>query len=398
MRIASLVSRFLAVAVVLVSTLSAAAQQYGVSHGPYLQGLDYDGVTVVFTTSQNGLSKVEVRKKGAAQSTIFDSRKDGLIMADNTHNVIHIENLEPATEYEYRIVSKRVEKFQPYKVTFGEDYTSPWYSFSTFDPAAREFKFIATNDIHEDAAKCGKLLDKHPLAEADMVFYVGDMINYFHSPEQPYKGFIDISVEKFAKHKPFAVVRGNHETRGALARTYDKYIHNTREGKYYAFYTFGSTAVIMLDSGEDKPDSHEVYAGFTAFDDYRLEQVEWLKKVVKSKEFRRARNRIVMLHIPPAVEAMKSGYDAKVIDDMLAWHGNKHWGEIVLPVLNGAGIDLMISAHQHSYHLIQPIKGANSFPILINDNKSSMYVVSNDEGVGVRVVNVDGKELLNHTF
>jgi hypothetical protein len=105
-----------------------------------------------------------------------------------------------------------------------------------------------------------------------------------------------------------------------------------------------------------------------------------------------------MLHIPPAVEAMKSGYDAKAIDGMLSWHGNKHWGEILLPVLQNAGIDLMISAHQHRFHLIPAIKGANSFPILVNSNNSSMYVVSNDEGVQVRVVNLDGKELLNHTF
>ena len=368
------------------------------NHGPYLQGLDYNGVTVVFTTSHNGFSKVEVRKKGAEQSSLFDSRKDGLIMADNTHNVIHIEGLESATEYEYRIVSKQVVSFKPYKVTFGEEYTSPWYAFNTFDPAAREFKFVATNDIHEDATKCEKLLAQQPMDQAEMVFYIGDIISYFHSPEQPYKGFIDTSVEMFAKNKPFAVVRGNHETRGALARTYHNYIHNTRQGKYYAFYTFGSTAVIMLDSGEDKPDSHEVYAGFTAFDEYRLEQVEWLKQVVKSKEFRRARNRIVMLHIPPAKEEMKQGVDPKLIDEMLEWHGPKHWGEILLPVLNKADIDVMLSGHEHSFHLIPEIKGVNNFPILINDNRSSMYVESNDKGVHVRVLNLEGKELLNQTF
>ena len=390
--------RFFALLAALCVATTTQAQTFGVSHGPYLQGLDYDGVTVVFATSHNALSKVELRQKGGDEKRVFDSRKDGLIMADNTHNVIHIEGLESATEYEYRIVSKQVVSFKPYKVTFGEEYTSPWYTFKTFDPAAREFRFVATNDIHEDAAKCEKLLAQQPMDKAEMVFYIGDIISYFHSPEQPYKGFIDTSVKMFAKNKPFAVVRGNHETRGALARTYHNYIHNTRHGKYYAFYTFGSTAVIMLDSGEDKPDSHEVYAGFTAFDEYRLEQVEWLKQVVKSKEFRRARNRIVMLHIPPAKEEMKQGFDPKLIDEMLEWHGPKHWGEILLPVLNKADIDVMLSGHEHSFHLIPEIKGVNNFPILINDNRSSMYVESNDKGVHVRVLNLEGKELLNQTF
>lgn len=370
---------------------------YRVNHGPYLQGLTYDGVIVVFTTSHRGFSKVEIRRKGEEQVRVCDARKDGLIMADNTHNVITIDGLQPATEYEYRIVSTRVMDFQPYKVTFGKSISTPWYEFRTFDPKAQEFSFVAMNDIHDDAAKCDKLLSMMPMDDAQMVFYVGDIMSYFSHPEQPYKSFIDVSVERFAKHKPFAVVRGNHETRGYLARTYDEYIHNTRDGKYYGFYTFGSTAVVMLDCGEDKPDTHSVYAGFVAFDDYRKEQVEWLKEVVRSKEFRRAKNRIVMLHIPPAVEAMKL-QNEKAVESMMAWHGNVHWGEILLPVLNKAGIDLMISAHNHRYSLFTPQKGVIEFPLVINDNHSAMFVRSNDKGVYVKILNKDGKEILNRTF
>ena len=379
------------------SAQNAAQQNYSVNHGPYLQGLCYDGVIVVFTTSHKGFSKVEIRKRGQSEVRVCDSRKDGLIMANNTHNVIRIDGLEPATDYEYRIVSTKVEDFQPYKVTFGESISTPWYEFRTFDPKAREFNFVVLNDIHDDAKKCDKLLSMQPMDKANMVFYVGDIMSYFSSPDQPYTSFIDVSVNRFAKHKPFAVVRGNHETRGYLARTYDQFIHNTRNGKYYGFYTFGSTAVVMLDCGEDKPDTHPVYAGFVAFDEYRLEQIEWLKGVLKSKEFRRAKNRIVLLHIPPAVEAMKQ-QDEKAVKDMLEWHGNVHWGQILLPLLNKADIDLMISAHQHSFHYFAPQKGVIEFPLVINDNHSAMYVSSNDDGISVKVTNQSGKELMNRKF
>lgn len=379
------------------SAQNAAQQNYSVNHGPYLQGLCYDGVIVVFTTSHKGFSKVEIRKRGQSEVRVCDSRKDGLIMANNTHNVIRIDGLEPATDYEYRIVSTKVEDFQPYKVTFGESISTPWYEFRTFDPKAREFNFVVLNDIHDDAKKCDKLLSMQPMDKANMVFYVGDIMSYFSSPDQPYTSFIDVSVNRFAKHKPFAVVRGNHETRGYLARTYDQFIHNTRDGKYYGFYTFGSTAVVMLDCGEDKPDTHPVYAGFVAFDEYRLEQIEWLKGVLKSKEFRRAKNRIVLLHIPPAVEAMKQ-QDEKAVKDMLEWHGNVHWGQILLPLLNKADIDLMISAHQHSFHYFAPQKGVIEFPLVINDNHSAMYVSSNDDGISVKVTNQSGKELMNRKF
>ena len=372
-------------------------EPYRVNHGPYLQGLCYDGVIVVFTTSHNGFSKVEIRERGASEVRVCDSRKDGLIMANNTHNVIRIDGLKPSTDYEYRIVSTRVLDFQPYKVTFGEKVTTEWQSFRTFDPKAKEFSFVVMNDIHDDAEKCRKLLSMQPMERADMVFYVGDIMSYFSRPEQPYTSFIDVSVEQFAKNKPFAVVRGNHETRGYLARTYDEFIHNTRDGKYYGFYTFGSTAVVMLDCGEDKPDNHPVYAGFVAFDEYRLEQVEWLKQVLKSKEFRKAKNRIVMLHIPPAVEAMKA-QNEKQVASMLEWHGNAHWGEILLPLLNKANIDLMISAHQHRFGLYTPQKGVIEFPLVINDNNSAMFVTSNDDGVSVKITNLEGKELMNRTF
>lgn len=374
-----------------------ADETYRVNHGPYLQGVTCDRATVVFTTSHKGFSRVEIRRKGDTAVRTCDSRKDGLIMADNTDNVIAIEGLSPATEYEYRIVSARVADFQPYKVTFGERIETPWYGFRTFDPAAREFTCLVMNDIHDTPAKCDKLLAAAPMDEVEMVFYLGDMMNYFARPEQPYESFIDVSVDRFARHKPFAVVRGNHETRGALARTYDRYIHNNPEGRYYGFYTFGDTAVVMLDCGEDKPDSHEVYAGFAAFDEYREQQVEWLREVVRSKEFRRARHRIVMLHIPPVDERMAE-QDPAAVKEMLEWHGNVHWGELVLPVLNAAKIDVMFSAHQHSFHFLPALKGVHDFPIVINDNKSAMLVRSNAEGIHVTVTDTEGRELMNRTL
>ena len=70
-------------------------EAYTVNHGPYLQGVTYDGATVVFTTSHKGISKGELRKKGSSDVRLCDSRKDGLIMADNTHIVFHLLVLEP---------------------------------------------------------------------------------------------------------------------------------------------------------------------------------------------------------------------------------------------------------------------------------------------------------------
>ncbi|MBR5138440.1 MAG: metallophosphoesterase [Alistipes sp.] len=379
--------------------VAQSAEAYTINHGPYLQGLTYDGVIVCFTTSHNGFSKVELREKGADQVRECRTSKHGLLEANNTHNVIEINGLKPATEYEYRIVSKRVTRFDPYHVRFGEQVESEWYAFRTFDPAATEFSFVVANDIHDKADKLSTLLDVQPLAEAEMVFYNGDIMSYYAREGQPFKSFIDVSVEKFARHKPFAVVRGNHETRGPLARTYDDFIHNTRDGKYYGLYYFGDTAVVMLDCGEDKDDQHPVYAGLVDFDNYRLEQAEWLRGVVASKAFRKAKHRIVIMHIPPVTERMAEvEYNAAKVRDLLTWPGQVHLGKVILPILNDANIDVMLSGHLHQ-HMIFPVQsGVVEFPIVVNDNVSSMFVRVNAAGVNVKIVNTEGQTTFESTY
>ena len=392
----TIITLFAALILLLPSSLMAQeateAEGYSINHGPYLQGLSYDGVIVCFTTSHKGFSGVEIRKKGSEQVQLHRTSKDGLFEADNTLNAIHIEGLEPATEYEYRIISKRMLSFEPYKVTFGEEIASSWYTFRTFDPKATEVTFVVANDIHDDAQKCADLLDKMPLDEAEMVFYNGDIMSHYSREGQPYTSFIDVSVEKFASEKPFAVVRGNHETRGHLAREYDNYIYNTREGRYYGVYYFGTTAVVMLDCGEDKDDEHPVYAGLVDFDRYREEQATWLSEVVQSKEFRRAKRRIVIVHIPPTVERMAEVEEnEKLVADLMTWRGNAHLGELLLPVLNKADIDVMLTAHLHKQAIFPVQKGVVEFPIIANDNVSAMLVRSSEEGVYIKIVNREGK-------
>ena len=388
-----------AMLLLLPAGLMAQGEAYTINHGPYLQGLTYDGVIVCFTTSHKGFSGVEIREKGSSDVRLCRTSKDGLFEADNTLNSISIEGLKPATEYEYRIISKQMLSFEPYKVVFGEEIASDWYAFRTFDPKADEVTFVVANDIHDDAKKCADLLDLMPMDEAEMVFYNGDIMSHYSREDQPFTSFIDVSVEKFARHKPFAVVRGNHETRGHLARDYGNYIHNTREGRYYGVYYFGTTAVVMLDCGEDKDDEHPVYAGLVDFDRYRAEQAEWLKEVVRSKEFRRAERRIVIVHIPPTVERMAEvEQNAKLVPDLMTWRGNAHLGELLLPILNKADIDVMFSAHLHSHVVFPKQEGVVEFPIIANDNVSAMLVRSSEKGVYVKIVNREGKTTLEQTY
>lgn len=384
--------KVIAVMTVMLSSMSitvtAQTDGYKFNHGPYLQGLSYDDVHIFFTTSEKGFSKVQVRKTGSSDVKDYVTVNNGQIEAYNTMNAIKVDGLEPATEYEYRLVSKEMKEFLPYKVTYGETIESSWYKFRTLDPAAKSFSFVTVADVHGDSQKLKKLLAQMPMEQAQMVFFNGDVISHFENENQVYDGYVDACVEVFAKEKPFVLVRGNHETRGNMAREYYKYGYR-KDGKYYGLYPVGETVVVMLDCGEDKPDSHEVYAGINAFDKYRQEQAEWLKKAMRSDEFKNAKRKIVMIHIPP-ISLHDASYDEN--------HGARHITELFMPILNSAGIDLMICGHTHWSKFIEKGQEGNNFPIVIDDNKSASFVTSSQKGIEVVTKNINGEVIFNKVF
>lgn len=377
----------------LGSLAPAFAQQpsdtvYRFTHGPYLQGLTPNDVRVYFTTSGRGVSAVEVRRQGDARTRRVFDYVDGLVQANNTRNAIRLDSLAPNTTYEYRLSSVPIRRFRLSDNVYGDTIVTPWYTFRTPDPSATSCTFVTLSDMHDDAAKYARLLSFQPLREVSAVFLLGDMLSNFSKPDQPYPSFIDTSVVRFARHVPFVAVRGNHETRGPYARLYGQYVYRP-QGRFYATYSLGDTFIIVLDTGEDKPDSHFDYSRITAFDAYRREQAAWLRQVVASEAFRQARHRIVLLHIPPA----KRGANRRA-----SAHGPAMVDSLYMPVLNRERIDLMIAGHLHEFAYRTPRAGENSFPILLNDNACATLVRVRPQGVAVRTVNEAGEVMFEKEF
>ena len=105
----------------------------------------------------------------------------------------------------------------------------------------------------------------------------------------------------------------------------------------------------MLDTGEDKPDSDIEYSGITDYDNYRSEQVEWMKTLKENPDFQQATFRVVVAHMPPSAEPG-------------IWHGQKEVLEKFVPILNELGIDLMLCGHLHRT-LYEAPSSAIHFPI-----------------------------------
>lgn len=372
-----------------VSAQEIADTTYRFDHGPYLQGLTYSDVHVYFTTSQKGFSWVDLRPVGEKEYTRCVTIDDGLIEANNTKNAIHLKKLKPNTSYEYRLVSVPIKEFRLSRNIYGDTIRTSWHTFKTLNPKANSCSFITTSDIHDDAQKYERLLSHMPLDKTDMVFLLGDILSHFSRVGQPYSSFIDVSVDKFAKEKPFVLVRGNHDTRGSLARTYPEYIYRPNN-HLYGTYQMGNIFIVLLDNGEDKPDTHHDYSGLTAFDNYRTEQLEWLKNVIETDEYKNAAKRIILTHIPPIPRGESTRASVHASDVLYREY---------LPVLNAANVDLMIAGHTHSFILIEPKDNPNyQFPILINDNKSASFVQVGPSGISVKTVNDQGEVTLEREF
>lgn len=365
-------------ALLIISNSSWAQENIALafSHGPYLQNVTETSVTICFNTNKLVVPGVLI-KLGNKDFELKVSSTDGLVNVGNHIHKVRIENLKPGQQYEYKLVATEINEYHPYKVVFGDTLISKSYSFKTFDRTAKVVDFTVFCDIHDKAAKLAKYLDSNTIEDQDCYFLNGDILGHIEEEAQVYSSFLDTCISRFASEKPFFYARGNHETRGKFARQLINYL-DLPDNKYYYGLTIGNTRFVVLDSGEDKPDTEEVYAGLADFDYYRLKELEWLKKEVISEEFVNAQFKIVIVHMP-------------VIKNKKNWYGMKFLAEHFGPVLKESKIDLMISGHTHKNAWIKSNKSGFGYPVIISSNNNYIEAQVNKNKLFIYLKDLDGK-------
>ncbi|MDP4205529.1 MAG: FN3 domain-containing metallophosphoesterase family protein [Bacteroidota bacterium] len=356
---------------------------------PYLQELGTDAVTIVWHTTKPAFSWVELAEEDgsnfqAKSRTKYYGTINGQIDAGSTIQKIRIKGLKPGTTYNYRLVSKEILNYGAYSVSYGswvssDNHLGKIFSFSTLPEKIEKVSFIEVSDIHNNPDKLEVMLKNGGIDNADLVLFNGDMTSEFSHESDLFDGFLKKSSDMFAATKPFLMVRGNHETRGLLSKDLMKYFPRT-DNKYYFTKSYGPLFLIGLDCGEDKPDSDIAYSGLAAYDEYRTEQAEWLKKVFESSEFKNAQYKVVICHISPL------GGDG--------WHAQNDIKEKWLPILNKAGITLMLCGHEHTFNYFKTNKEVNNFPIIIGSDKSCTRVDVSKDALTTKVIDYDGKNIL----
>lgn len=361
--------------------------------GPYIQACSDTEFTVVWQTDSDALSWVEIAPNDGTHfyntarkqyfQTIHGRRPIG-----RWHKVT-VDGLEPNTIYRYRVLHKGITTNQGNKrVRYTESkgsnvYRRQPYSVRTLGSDEKTTRFAIGNDFHDKPELISQLFSKDVITPAayDFVLYNGDMVSSFESEERLVSSVITPSVAQFATEVPLFFSRGNHETRGAEATTYSDYFPTTTGAPYYTF-SDGPALFIVLDGGEDKPDSDIEYHDLVRYDTYREKEVKWLKSVVESEQFKAATVKIVIIHIPPK----SSG-----------WHGEAEIARLFVPILNQAGIDAMFCGHIHKYRFSEandPTYGCN-FPIVCLPNRVRADIEVSKEKIAYTITTAEGNTTNN---
>jgi acid phosphatase type 7 len=255
----------------------------------------------------------------------------------------------------YRVKVSPVDFSQSYSIKCGVEQASEIYSIKTLDPSAHETRFCVWNDTHENLSTIQALHDLTTKCSPDFLLWNGDQTNNVLDIEKMAEQYICPGALPIASGYPLAYLRGNHDVRGREARLVEKFTHSPGADFTYGFRS-GPVACLCMDTGEDKPDDHPLFAGLAGFDLMRKRQTIWLEKIIQEPWFQSAPYKILFCHIPLwwTDEVTNFGY---------YWF-HKPCREAWLPLLVKAGIQLVVSGHTHApAHL--PVTDQRPIPQLI---------------------------------
>jgi 3',5'-cyclic AMP phosphodiesterase CpdA len=245
------------------------------------------------------------------------------------------------------------------------------------------------NDTHSRVHLYPPLLAKAG-ASVDFAVLNGDVLNDPQSEKDIAANLLAPMAWFTSRGIPCFFLRGNHETRGAAARTLKGYL-TMPDDRYYTAMTVGATRLVLLDCGEDKPDASKEYSGLVDFDPYMERQLAWLEGEIAAPAFKQAAWRIVVVHIPP---------DWRKAEDTL-WHGERRMRERFAPLFDKGKVTAVISGHTHKAELIEPCPDpARGFrwPVFIGGahplaNATVIRVDADDAALTIKTIRSDGDVL-----
>lgn len=348
---------------------------------PYLQNSVGNGITVMWETTVPAYCWVEY---GTDTTQLKRARTivDGQVVCNNKLHKIRLDGLQPGQKYVYRVCSQEMLLYQAYKKVFGNTAKSDFSEFTLPAADTDSFTAVVFNDLHQHTNTFRALCKQIQDIKYDFVVFNGDCVDDPVSHEQATAFISELTTGVGGDCIPTFFMRGNHEIRNAYSiglRDHFDYVGN----KTYGSFNWGDTRIVMLDCGEDKPDDHWVYYDLNDFTQLRNEQVGFLKQELSSKEFKKAKKRVLIHHIP-----LYGNYEKNLCADL--------WTKL----LEKAPFNVSLNAHTHKYAYHPKGELGNNYPVIIGggyrmEGATVMILEKKKDEMRIRVLNAKGETLLD---
>lgn len=336
---------------------------------------------VIINVLEQGVCYIKVGRK------TFYANNTGIMPSVNLVQKFLIPQKHLDKHKSYTVCYKRVFERKSYFPEVGEEQ-SKTYAFKPIDKDDN-VNMIYTADIHGnwDATK-------------KVASYFGEDLDFFVVNGDFAESDSHENLRKLSKligdvtggKVPALVGRGNHDTRGALAEKVTDYMA-TYDGRAYFDFTVGPLSGLVLDCGEDKLDNHPEYCSLNFFEQYRKDELAFLKKLkLAERPFKFA-----VCHVPfMSVRGMGNGGPFDIMPETY-----KAWGKEI----DRLGIEFMICGHQHELDYVSSTDSRNkfphSYPVIVGANIHGGMVCSavtfRRSGTTVKYVHESGEILREFT-
>ena len=343
------VKKVLLLAAVLLCAQLLRAQ--GIQAGPWISDTGETGFTVLWTSEVPGMAYVEL-EDGTRIYDMYAGRR----VFRHLHSV-RVDGFSRGTPVRYRVCGQNIkDDSHPKNPVFGDVYEGGWHSVRTFDSKAPTCRFSMFNDVHMRRNDFARLSQQVDSAATDFIFFNGDILSAGNYVADTVVRYAIEPLGALAHGIPLQFTRGNHEGRGNNPMVFSDLFPHTDPAPFYYTFRQGPVAFIVFDAGETHEKRSRLYCGTDVYEEYLGEQIEWARKAVKEKSFRTAPVKVCLVHVPMIDHPDQS-------DFFLQRWLNVH----IVPLLNKAGVDLMLGADLHEFMYCEPGSMGNKFPILVNN-------------------------------